>query len=334
MKLNDLFTKKKSVHDKNNPDIIDAEYFVKEDQIPKKKIRIPKITNPITELKRKREEERLRKEEEQRRKREQEKRERIRETFLIVGLLIACFIGLGVMNLNGKKTAEPVAVDEPAQTATVTPTTQPTSAPTPPSTSVTTPSSSSSAISPERETSTEPSESTSAPIQTIEPNPYHKLDNMSVSIRTDYAHFAEGVVIQGNGETFHVVIDTKNKDATVDDIIMYYDDSEIQILSIDYYSEGLDYPRVEYNCQTLKEGDFEIEIGSSYDDFNYEQTGNEFNTYQTSIKRLNWHDGQIVYLSYYGEKYHKSSAHAGDSWYAVTLWDAESMGIEPCGTCY
>jgi len=339
MKLKNPLKKKQLVRDNEETDIIDADFHAQKDGTSEKKRIIPKIKNPITEMKRKQEEEKRRKEEELRRKREQEEHERKQAFTLLVGMGIVSFILLGVMSLNDRETpkSESVAVVEPTPEVITTPPPQPITTPTPPSIPVSGHTPSADAGSAETEEVTELSqtaEPTPLSTQTLEPNPYHRLDNMSVSARTDYGHFAEGTIIQGNGETFYVVIDTKNKDANEDDVVMYYDDTEINVLSKDFYSEGLGYPRVEYHCQAVKEGEFEVQIASSYDDYNYEQTGKDFNCYYLNIKKLGWRDGQVVYLSYSGEKYHKSSVHAGDSWTAVTLWDAESMGIEPCGTCY
>ena len=333
MKLEIL--KKKDTYNNN----IDSENINTGD-LNYKSINIPKIKNPITEMKIKHEEEKRWREEEQRRKREQKERKRKRALAMSAVMGIICFSVLGIMACREKNAAVNETVD-------VSPTPEVIAIPASPSipetisTEAPVETIASSPI-PSADTAlTQPGntpfpstndETNSRPVS--EPNPYHRLPNMSVSARTDYAHFAEATIVQGNGETFYVAIDTKNKEATVDDVVMFYDDTEIQVLSKDYYYEGLTYPRVEYHCQAIKEGDFEIEIASTYDDFDSEQTGREYNVYILNVKKLNSYDGQIVYLSYYGEKYHKYSTHAGDSWQAVTLWDAVGMGIEPCGTCY
>lgn len=340
MKLKKYIKGNKIPEDDNDFNIIDADFWVKED-LQKKKNRFMRIKNPITEMKTKRDEAKRRKEEELRRKREQEERERKRAVLLLSCMSLVCFLILGIMSVNEKNASDPdvIVTVEPILVATATPAVIPKPATKPTARSdiksVSSQEPSTDIVSSETTETTEPNSTVdSTPTPTPILNPYHKLDNMSISARTDYAHFAEATIIQGNGETFYVVIDTKNKDATVDDVVMFYEDTEIQILSKDYYYGDLTYPRVEYHCQALKEGDFEIQIASTYDDFIYEQTGKDYDMYVLSIKKLNSYDGQIVYISYYGDKYHKSSTHAGDSWQAVTLWDAVGMGIEPCNTCY
>lgn len=110
----------------------------------------------------------------------------------------------------------------------------------------------------------------------------------------------------------------------------YVDESEFQLLNVsDLYNKQGNFS-IEMQC--ISEGTHYLWVYSNYDLY---KDGENASGFEIPVRKLNQNDGKIVYVSTYsGEKYHSSSAHAGENWAATTLLDAISAGYEPCGVCY
>lgn len=161
-------------------------------------------------------------------------------------------------------------------------------------------------------------------------NPYHNLEKMSVSTKTDYAHCITETIIQGNGEMFEIIVQTNNKKAEEKDLLLLYDEEEFKVISTDIRTSGSS-PVITYRVQALQEGMTEMYLVSMYDYFEYDEDAPyyEFNVYKLDKK-----EGQAVYVTPTGEKYHKTARHAGENYITTTMFDAEALEMEPCGTCY
>ncbi len=116
-------------------------------------------------------------------------------------------------------------------------------------------------------------------------------------------------------------------DATLDDIFIWNEEDAFTVISSEVIQDG--YFR--FHLKTTVEGDHKLWIFSSYDDF--ENDVNAIGLYWY-VYKLDQRDGQVVYVSPYGEKYHKTAKDAGENYMKTTLYDAEGWGLDPCGKCY
>lgn len=161
-------------------------------------------------------------------------------------------------------------------------------------------------------------------------NPYVNPGDMKVNTQTDYSHVSESTITQGNNETFTIRVYPKNKETTPDDLVLLYEDGVFTELKTDYNNSG-STPYIEYVICCNKVGYQDLYLLSLYDYYEY---GDEAPVYYFKVHKLDQREGTLVWISYSGEKYHKTEAHAGSSPTSTTLYDVESLEMDPCQTCY
>ena len=223
-------------------------------------------------------------------------------------------------------TVTPAVTATPSPTAipTLTPTAVPTAGPSPTQTPTPTP----------RPTLTP------TPVPTATPTPteddeeefnYNKVSSsqISVSCMTDYSHGRSEWIYLGNDEGVTFTISTSVSVITWDDLFVYYDEEMITVDYEDSYeANGKTY--FKFYAEGLEEGKSEIMIFTVYDLMTYEENAKG---YFYEVMKLDDYQGRVVYVTQYGEKYHYSSACAGDSCFATTYYDAVGLAYEPCHKC-
>lgn len=159
-------------------------------------------------------------------------------------------------------------------------------------------------------------------------NPYNKLLEYEVYTKTEYAHIDTDIIRLGSDEKVWITIETSQTNVSLDDFILDYDDTMIEIITVKTQNNGSGL-NFEIAAKAKKEGLSEIVICSCYEMIeDYENAS----YYVLTIQGLNSFDGRVVYVTSTGEKYHYSSSCAGSS-IKTTLSDALAYEYEPCGKC-
>lgn len=171
-----------------------------------------------------------------------------------------------------------------------------------------------------------PKDTTSQP--STDSNPYHKVEDYSVYTENEYAHIDSDVIRLGNDERAWITIEASPASLTMDDFIVDYDDTMIEI--VDITSSTLqDMLQIEITITAKNSGVSDIIICSGYE--LYEDAENA-TCYVLTVNGLNSNDGRVVYVTSSGEKYH-FSASCVESGIETTLSDALAYEYEPCGKC-
>ncbi len=171
-----------------------------------------------------------------------------------------------------------------------------------------------------------PKDTTSQP--STDDNPYNKVEDYSVYTENEYAHIDSDAIRLGNNERAWITIEASPASLSMDDFIVDYDDTMIEIVDITS-STSQDMLQIEITITAKNSGVSDIIICSGYEI--YEDAENA-SCYVLTVNGLNSNDGRIVYITSTGEKYHYSAS-CVESGFETTLSDALAYEYEPCGKC-
>lgn len=180
-------------------------------------------------------------------------------------------------------------------------------------------------------TSSEETEASSTDgTESIESNlPVLLASDLSVQTVTDYAHVGNGICL-GVNEGVTITI-TAPAGTTQDELIIYGDDTllDISLKSIDDTSSNTKaYFKLYITGKEIC--DTEVVIATAYE---LETKGDNAELFVVDICKLNSTDGQIVFTTPTGEKYHSSADCAGENAIKTTYKDAIACEYEPCRKC-
>ncbi len=159
-------------------------------------------------------------------------------------------------------------------------------------------------------------------------NPYNKVGSYVIYTKNEYAHIESDVIRLGNGERVWITIEASPSTLTMDDFIVDYDDTMLEIIDVTNSTSG-NTLEIELVVSAKHPGVSEIVICSGYE--LYEDAENAM-CYVLTVNGLDSSDGRIVYVTSTGEKYH-FSASCVSSGIKTTLSDALAYEYEPCSKC-
>ncbi len=161
--------------------------------------------------------------------------------------------------------------------------------------------------------------------------PYNYVEDFSIEYQPDYAHIDTDSVILGNNEKLTIWLTAYPSGLNTDDFFFYCEEDELTYTVEDIkQNTASNETAIRLSVRSLKEGYHDFGILSTYDIITL---GEESPGIWLTIHGLDSRDGQIVYVTPTGEKYHFSADCAGENATATTLYDVESYEYEPCGKC-
>lgn len=157
------------------------------------------------------------------------------------------------------------------------------------------------------------------------------VSDLDVFTQTEYAHISNGEnsVVLGQDEHVTIKVETAIPGLAEDEIVVLYDETLLQV-SANNLTESEEGTCFTFDITGKKAGIAEIIIATAHDIWCY---GEEAEGYVITIYKLDASDGQIVYTTPTGEKYHLSTNCAGSNGIKRTKWDAVQLGYEPCKKC-
>lgn len=88
--------------------------------------------------------------------------------------------------------------------------------------------------------------------------------------------------------------------------------------------------QIEITFKAIQSGMSDIIVASGYDLYEYADNAE---CYVVTVNGLDYTDGQLVYVTSTGEKYHFSSSCAGANAITTTYDDALTYNYSPCSKC-
>lgn len=166
-------------------------------------------------------------------------------------------------------------------------------------------------------------------IEETDINPYNRADSFSLFTQTEYAHIDTDIVRLGNGEKLFVTIEAQPATLTLDDFILDYDNTMLEIVGVSSQEVGNEFV-IEITIHAIQSGVSDIIIASGYDLF---EDADNAEVYVVTVRALDYMDGQLVYVTPTGDKYHFSASCAGPNAITTTYDDALVYEYDPCGSC-
>ena len=161
--------------------------------------------------------------------------------------------------------------------------------------------------------------------------PYNYVDDFSIEYQTDFLHISTDPVTLGNNEKVTIRLTANPSGLEEDDFIFYCEEDELSY-SVEEVKQNTSQNETEIKLivRAKKEGYHYFDIISTYDLITL---GEEAPGIELQIHALDSRDGQVVYVTPTGEKYHFSADCAGENAITTTLYDAEADEYDPCGKC-
>ncbi len=161
--------------------------------------------------------------------------------------------------------------------------------------------------------------------------PYNYVDDFSIEYQTDFLHISTDPVTLGNNEKVTIRLTANPSGLKEDDFIFYCEEDELSY-SVEEIKQNTSQNETEIRLtvRAKKEGYHYFDILSLYDLITL---GEEAPGIELQIHALDSRDGQVVYVTPTGEKYHFSADCAGENAITTTLYDAEADEYDPCGKC-
>ncbi len=155
------------------------------------------------------------------------------------------------------------------------------------------------------------------------------FSNLTISTQTDFSHIDSDTVNLGTDEGVTISISVSTPNITANDLVFLYDDSLLDMkikepVNDDNSTLIETYITGKVSCST------DLFILTSYD---LETLEEEAKGYQINLCKLDATNGQIVYITPSGKKYHYSSNCAGLGAIQTTYFDALSGEYTPCKKC-
>jgi len=161
-----------------------------------------------------------------------------------------------------------------------------------------------------------------------EENPFIEVNDYSVRYKTEYSHYESDVARLGNSERLWITIEASPSTVSIDDFVIDYDSEMVEISNVEENVIG-DKVEIVLEIVAHQSGVSEILIASCYEIYEFYENAD---CYCVTVKSLNNTNGQVVYVSPTGEKYHFSS-NCISSGIRTTLDDALTLEYEPCSKC-
>lgn len=186
----------------------------------------------------------------------------------------------------------------------------------------------------ETELETTPSEDTtdmtSNTSKTEEPDiPHLTVDELSVSTLNDYGHIDTDILYLGNDEGVTITVKAPAIGLTADDLLVIYDENLLSVKTKEpYESDNKTY--FTYYVTGKKVCETQLYIGTTYD---YLTLGDLADGYLLDVKKLDYFEGRVCYVTPSGDKYHFSELCAGENAIKTTYRDVVAYEYEPCGKC-
>lgn len=154
-------------------------------------------------------------------------------------------------------------------------------------------------------------------------------DDLSVTTQADYAHTDTEVIFLGQNEGLTISIEIDKADVTMDDLIVMYEDSLLNVEMKNIINFD-DKTKIELYVTGKKVCETELTVCTKYD---IVTLGENAEGYTLDIRKLNSTDGRIVYVTPSGEKYHFSKSCAGDNARKTLYRDVIAYEYDSCDNC-
>ena len=180
----------------------------------------------------------------------------------------------------------------------------------------------------ESETKKAKEKTTKAAQEEEDDNPYHKITDLEAVYQREFGHAFDDSVYLGTEERMTLTVKATGKKLEEDDLLVA--DSE-RILDIELTDKDVSDKSASftYTIKGKKSGSTSLLVASKYDIYNEDQE----KYLGVEMRILDKTEGRTVYYTIEGERYHYKESCAGENARPTTLYDAESVGRTPCGTC-